>query len=338
MPSDSATRALQFLPFAYKEAGLQARVTRCRLDGVERTAASIDEERHVVSLVGQRFQTAALELTVTAPVTLWAAVLAPPERAAPPVQVVAIVSCAASRCRRSVPLEGDPASGRWSGQVLVPRDEVFGAAEVVILLVRSAGAQLADPSASVGYATARGARLASARPWEVRVDAGASPRGEYLDIREVDFAKIGPPQFPRPEALYQLQCEGESVVLWLNAAIPRVMGVLHSDGTVGRRARLRDALYDRIYCAVWPRLFVRATHEVVQGGEPSYPWQTAVLQKWLPGLYPDRADHEARLDALRVEVGDGDLGEILGRLDLLIQAENELSHVHDRLALEVVES
>jgi hypothetical protein len=334
MAESSATRLLQFLPFSYKELGLQARISRCVLDGADRPAAAIDEERHLVSLVGQRFQRVAVDVSVTVAATLLAAVLAPSERAAPPVQVVAIVACPASRCRRSVALTMEAASrALWTGRIELARDEIVGAAEISILLVRVAAA--AQAGASAGYAVERGARLASARAWEIRVDSNASPRGEYLDIREVDFAEEGLLQFPQPEALYQLQCEGENVVLWLNLAKTRVANVLHSDGNVGRRARLRDAIYDRIYCAVWPRLFVRAVHEVVQLGDSSYPWQTAVLQKWLPGLYPDRSDHESRLEALRVEAKDGDLGEILGRLDLLIQVENEVSRIHDMLVLEV---
>lgn len=334
MPENSATRLLQFLPYSYKELGLQARISQCILDGAERAATAIDEERHLISLVGQRFQRVSLDVSVTVAPTLLAAVLPPPERAAPPVRVVAVVACPASRCRRSVALTVDAASSTsWVGKIELARDEIIGAAELSILLVRGVAAAPDLPSA--GYAVERGARLASARVWEVRVDASASPRGEYLDIREVDFAEAGLPRFPQPEALYQLECEGESVVLWLNLAKTRVVGVLHSEGNVGRRARLRDAVFDRIYCAVWLRLFVRAAHEVVQLGEPSYPWQTAVLQKWLPGLYPDQTDHESRVAALCVEAQEGDLGEILGRLDLLIQVENEVSRIHDTLALEV---
>lgn len=333
MAASSTTRLLEFLPFSYKDLGIQARLSQCILDG-ERPIAAIDEERHVVSLVGQRFQRVSVEVSVTIPPTLLAAVLPPSERAMPPVRVVAVIACPTSRCRRSVALAADEASRTlWTGKIELARDEIVGAADLSILLVRTAAA--APEVFGAGYAVERGARLASARVWELRVDASVSPRGEYLDIREVDFAEEGMPRFPQPEALYQLECEGESVVLWLNISKVRVVGILHSDGNVGRRARLRDAMFDRIYCAVWLRLFVRAAHEVAHVGEPSYPWQTAVLQKWLPGLYPDHSDQESRLEALRVEAKDGDLSEILGRLDLLIQVENEVSRIHDMLALEV---
>jgi hypothetical protein len=281
---------------------------------------------------GQRFTRATVEVSVTVPAVILEAVVPPWELATPPVTLIALVRCEPSRHRRSVVLAATvPAAGLvCRGRVELAREELLGAAELSILLVRDA----ASPDAGQGWATERGARLASARSWEVRVDVGASPRGEYLDVREEDFAKIGPPQFRQPDAVYQLDCEGESVVLWLNSARTRVVGVLHSEGNVGRRARLRDAVFDRIYAAVWMRLFLRAAQDVLRLGEPAWPWQGAVLQKWLPELYPDQPDHEARLDALHLEAADG-LHDLLGRLDLAIQAENQAAHLYEMLIEEV---
>lgn len=338
MSASSATRLHRFLPHRYVEYGLQAHVTRCFFDGNERLTAAIDPERHLVSLVGQRFQRATVELSVALPPAVLALVLPPLEQRAPPVHVIAIVECHASRYRRGVVLSategGAPlllAGAPCLGQLELGREELLGSAEITILLVRAATGEAAGP----GWAVERGARLASARGWEVRVDANASPRGEYLDIREEEFARVGPPRFPQPDALYQLDCDGELVVLWLNSEKTRVAGVLHSEGTVGRRARLREVVFDRIYGAVWVRLFLRAVHDVVRLGEPSYPWQTAVLQKWLPGLYPEQQDHESRIEALRVEAAEGDVSELLGRLDLLIQVENQAAYVHEMLVQEV---
>jgi hypothetical protein len=332
MAADSATRLHRFLPYAFREHGLTAQVTGGALDGVARPTLAIDAERHQVSLVGQRFGRAALDVSVAVPATVLSAVLPPEERAHPPVALLALVECKASRCRQRVALTATaPGDLRFSGRVELVRDELWGAAELSFFLVRTAPSKVAAGS---GWAVDLGARLASGRGWEVRIDPAAPVRGEYLDVREEDFAQVGPPQFPQPDALYQLDCESELVILWLNSAKTRLAPAWHAEGTVGRLARLRDALFDRIYGAVWLRLFVRAAQELVRGGEPAYPWQTAVLQQWLPRLYPEHREHDARVTALCDELEEGELSAVLGRLDLLIQDENQAAHLFQKLVEE----
>jgi hypothetical protein len=323
------------LPYRYREHGLTARVTQCLVDGANHPATSIDHERHLVTLAGQRFSRAELELSVTIPWAVLTAVLPPQEHAAPPVALIGLVHCDASRCRTSITLplaEPSPLSGErvCVGRIALDREGFFGSVALSFLLVRTAASQVV----ASGWALDRGARLASARAWEVRFEAVAAPRGEYLDIREEDFAQVGAPQFPQPDAMYQLDCDGESVTLWLNSANARIASVLHSEGSVGRRARLRDAVFDRIYAAVWFRLFLRAATDVVRLGETPYPWQAAVLQKWLPKLYPHCLDHESRIAALSNDTRDGDWSTLLSRLDLLIQKENQAAHVYEMLVEE----
>jgi hypothetical protein len=328
VPISSATRLLEFLPFCYEEHGLEARVSQCGLDGGPRSAAVLDPERRLVSLVGQRFVRAELELRVTVPLAVLTAVLPPQEHAAPPVAVIAVVRCDATRYRRSflLPVVGD-GEIVCAGRLELEREALAGSVELACWLVRT----VAGAVVGARWAVDPGARLASARPWELRIDAVHSPRGEYLDIREEDFAHVGPPRFPRPDAMYQLDCEGESVTLWLNSGNARIASVLHSEGSVGRRARLRDAVFDRLYAAVWFRLFLRAAMDRVRLGESALPWQDAVLQKWLPKLYPDCLDLESQARALSQETAEGDWSSVLGRMDLLVQQENQAAHVYEML-------
>lgn len=332
MAADSATRLHRFLPYAFREHGLTAQLTACALDGVARPALPIDAERHQVSLVGQRFTRAAFDVSVAVPATILAAVLPPHERAAPPVALIAVVECKPSRCRRRVVLTAAaPGSHQYSGRVELLRDELWGVAELSFWLIRTSTGSV---TSGAGWAIDRGSRLASARGWEIRVDPGAPVRGEYLDVREEDFTQHGPPKFPSPAALYQLDCDGEQVILWINSAKTRLLPALHSEGNVGRLARLRDAFFDRIHAAVWLRLFVRAAQDLLRLGEPAYSWQTSVLQHWLPGLYPEHKDHESRLTALCDEIGEGELSTVLSRLDLLIQDENQPAHLFEKLVEE----
>lgn len=331
----SARRRHRFLPYRFEEHGLAARIARCHLDARPAGVAA-DPERHLLDLSAQRFGRAEVELIVTVRPEVMSAVIPPDERARPPVQVLALVSCGPSRVRRAVPLAevaGEAGeAGAYAGVIAVERAEARGAVEVTAMLVRAAAAGAAG---APGFAGRAGDRLASSRTWEIRVDASAAPRGEYLDVRYEDFARVGPPKFPAPAAMYQLDCEAEAPILWLNTASARLAGALASNASTGRLARIRDAIFDRISAAVWTRLFLRAMGELVRTGETAWPWQTAVLQRWLPRLYAEDPDHESRVESLSREVADGDADLVLARLDLAIQDELESARVHAQLIEEL---
>lgn len=328
--ASSARRRHRFLPYRFEEHGLAVRVARCLLD--QRPAGvAADPERHLLDLSAQRFAHAELELAVTVRPEVVRAVLPEDERARPPVQVLALVSCGASRIRRAVGLAAVAGeAGAYAGGIAVARAEVRGAVEITAMLVRAV-----DGGGAPGFAARAGDRLASGRTWELRVDASAAPRGEYLDVRYEDFARVGPPQFPAPAALYQLDCESEAPILWLNTASPRLAGALASVASTGRIARIREAIFDRISAAVWTRLFLRAMTDLVRTGEPTWTWQTAVLQRWLPRLYAEDPDHESRVESLRRELDDGELDAVIARLDLAIQDELASARVHAQLIEEL---
>lgn len=330
MAASSVLRELRFLPYRWAENALHAEVTQCWLDGAKRPGAAIDPERQVVALNGQRFAQAELELVVAMPAAILSDVLPPQEQEDAPVELLAVVGCESTRYRRAFLLPGI-AGGSFAGRIALQRDDLFGPVEITCWLVRSK----AGRGGAEGWAEERGARLASSRPWEVRFDAPVARSGEYLDVREANFAELGASLFPHPEALYQLDCDGEVVVLWLNVARSAVAAVLHSEGSVGRQARLRDAVFDRIYGAVWVRLFLRAAMERVRLKEAGLPWQTAVLKLWLPKLYPEGEDLEAQVAALARDVEGGDWSSPLSRLDLLIQRENDAGHLYEMLVQEV---
>jgi hypothetical protein len=218
----------------------------------------------------------------------------------------------------------------YSGSVQLKRDDIAGAVEITFMLVRTTRCVIIDE----GWAVESGARLASARPWEIRFDSNLAPRGDYLDVREEDFRQAGPARFAFPDAMYQLDTDGETPILWLNSAHKRTTSVLHSAASVGRTARIRDVAFDRISVSVWIRLFLQAARDVVRDDETAA-WKTAVLRHWLPSLYPDATDHESRVEELRKELRDADEGRILGRLDLAIQTELETARLFDSLTDEI---
>lgn len=176
-----------------------------------------------------------------------------------------------------------------------------------------------------GFARAKGARLAGCRPWELRVDRLRPPTGAYLDIRYASFAEHGPPRFARPANLYKLECDQENPILWLNLDHDRVCEVLDSVANVGTRARIRDAVFDYVSHNVWSRLFLLAAHDSVDTEDPPYDWEQSVLERFLPVLYPEYADHQSRVVALSEELQQGDQNQILGRLDTFLQEHLEIA-------------
>jgi hypothetical protein len=320
------------LPYRFVEHGVQVRIEGCGFDGLRDAAIVADHDRHVLDVSARRFERVTLDLAASVTPQLLEEVLRPDERTSPPIRVLALVRCPATHLRTTVELtatRSEPAT--YTCRVAAARVDLAATLGITVMLVRASSAQ----SRADGWASRAGERLASARTWEVRIDANQQPGGHYLDMRQEDFRLSGAHRFPVPEALYQLDLDGEAPTLWLNSGHPRILHVLHSAGTVGKTARLRDAFFDRISAAVWIRLIMRAARDLVRLDEPAAPWQTAVLQKWLPFLYPHIADQSARLDATKEELEDGGEESFLQRLDLVLQRELETVRALDMLAEEL---
>jgi hypothetical protein len=325
------TRRQRFLPYRYDEHGLAMTVVRCRLEGL-RDAPAFDIERHLLDLSGERFNSAELRLAITVEAALLDATFPPTERARPLGQVVVLATCAATRVRRSIVFsDGVLAAGRMETNIELRAQELSGTMDLAPMLVRSTERRGTDD----GYASAAWTRVASGRGIEVRIDAARPLHGEYLDTRYESFAEKGPPQFPYATALYQLDCDSDTPVLWLNTDHQRVSAVLEAAGTVGRAARLRDLLFQHIGVSIWTRLFWRSAHAVRETDETLYEWQDAVLARLLPKLYREEPDAESRIEALRDELEQGHADDIAARLDLVLQDDLELAARAETLAEEL---
>lgn len=343
MASSSTTHERQFLPYRFKEHGIEVGIEGCWLDDRPAKIAA-DAERHLLDLSGQPFARVAIALVATVPRNVLTAVLSPAELLAPPIKLLVLVRCAATRLRAQLELGTSSAlraphdfapddatrSARYTGRLTLARDDLRGAVEITGLLVRSENSLEHE----AGRAAEANLRLASARTWELRIDPGPTPPGEYLDTRQEDFLQAGAIRFPEPEALYHLDCDGEAPILWINSRHHRVAGILHSAANTGRSARIRDVVFDRIEAAVWPRLFLRAARALHETGDPPFTWQAAVLRKWLPELYPQCGDHEGRLVALRQELDSAE-GPLLDRLDLALQRQTRAAGHFDLLVQEI---
>jgi hypothetical protein len=327
----ASTRRHRFLPYRFDELGLTLTPLRCILDGRRDVGASFDSDRHVVDLSEYRFESARIELSIGVPANVLGTVLPSQEQSAPPVQLFVLVSCEATRLRRHVAIAGPPlAQGHHRGEVDLVHADLVGSVELTPMIVRARELSSGEPE----FGAARGTRLASGRPVEVRIETLRDPGGAYLDVRYDSFRSKGPPQFPRIDALYKLEC-GEHPILWLNSDHVQVCSVLDDVANVGRMARLREVMFDRIEYAVWARLFLRAARSLTQEGESIYPWHEAVLHKVLPLVYPEVLDHESRLAAVQRDLAEGNEDDLLERLDGGLQEHMELGAKATKLAEEL---
>ncbi|HJL19747.1 MAG TPA: hypothetical protein RMH99_29055 [Sandaracinaceae bacterium LLY-WYZ-13_1] len=308
------TKRERFLPHAFERFGVTCAIHRVRLDE-HRPVEGLDADRHLVALDATDWEVADLDGALAVPPEVIARVLPAGDRAG----LVLTVRCPATRLR-AVHVAGDaPANGSpLAFRVRLERDRVSGTVELTPHLVRSTDA----PAPRPGHATRAGSRLASARPWTVRIDPVRDPAGQFLDTRYQAFsederlATFG-------DALYHLQVD-ESPILWINADHERIVPVLNDRGTRGPRARTREVVFDLVAHAVWSQLFVATLHDL-EKGELVYEWQDSVLRELLPALYARERTHGARVERLREALERDERIELMARLDAELQRRHAVA-------------
>lgn len=317
------TKKERFLPYAYDRFGLQFRLQSIRLDG-ERLFDRFDHERRLVELDGG-WQTADIDLSIEINPRLLEQLLPEAERATAPIRLLLAARCPDTRLRVGHTIaDGGLGPGTFPASMQLRRADLSGTMELVAYLVRAENAKVPAP----GLAASQGARLASARPWEIRIDRKRASAGHYLDIRYQRFSlEESIPKCDRSN-LYRLECDQETPVLWINSDHQAIAGIMEVAGSVGRHARLREVLYDQIAPSIWTQLFFRSAYHIVDAGEAVYDWEEGVLSELLKHMYPEVGD-EQRLDKLRNEYAD--LSAVLKRLDDALQRKNDLCGHMDRL-------
>lgn len=325
---DRRTKRERFLPYAFARSALSCRITAARVD--DRVAAdAIDEERYSIALEEASWDRAEIEGAIVVDASALDAVFPPEERAAPPGELVLAVRCDATRLRGServgtAPLEG----GVHPFRITIRRADVVGAVELVPALCRSRA------GATLGFATEAGSRLATGRPWTVRVDAAPEPSGKFLETR---YRRFSEDEGLRPLAhcLYHLELT-ELPKLWINSDHAKITPVLDDQGTRGPRARTREVVFDLIAQSVWTQLFVHVATDLGASDELVYDWEHAVLRELLPELCTERS-HEARLARFRAELARGELPSLLSRLDAALQRRSALAEHVTKLIEDAVE-
>jgi hypothetical protein len=323
----SRTQEQRFLPWAHESQALTLAVLDAELDGqplvVEPRSQTID--------LASEWSRARLELELTIPSRVLTRVLAKPERASPPVAGLITLRCDQTHLRERVCLRpwAEMDAGRLRTTLTLARDDLAASVSLDAFLLRSTSAS----QPVLGVASELGTRLASARPLVLVIDEPPVHSGNYLDIQYRSFAKDPTLPASRQTALYQIELERADPILYLNSDHEHVRATLDSKGTTGRRARLRDLVFERIAAGVWSQLIVHAAGRLVEDGEFVYGWERAVLEQWLPRLYPEQTDDDARRRCL--ERGYQRLPQLLHELDLTLQTSGELAALATKLTEEL---
>ncbi|EDM81679.1 hypothetical protein PPSIR1_22219 [Plesiocystis pacifica SIR-1] len=317
------SREQRFYPWAYEDHGLRLRVLGASLD--DRPVELVEPHANSVEL-GTNWAHATLELELRAPGRLVRRLVAKHERDSPPVAVLITLRCPRTHLRRRVALQAWPSTEgeRFGIPLALVRDELAGLVELDAHLIRTAPA--ADPSAGARVASLAGTRLAGSRTLTLLLDQPEVRAGNYLDVHYRRFSDD--PGAPNASALYRLELEGETPILYLNADHESLRPTLDSKGTRGPRARVRDLVFERIASSVWTQLVLRVSARLVDDGEPAYDWERAVLDQWLPRLYPERRAEE-RQSCLERDFQD--LPMLLARLDAILQVEGKLAALAAKL-------
>lgn len=326
-------RRERFLPFAYRRSGIDSVVRRVFLDGAQ-VALDVDRDRRLVPLEDDVWQTASLEVHLEITQQLLTAVLPPSEIDAPPVELVLVLRCVETRLRRAIKPTGSRLRpGTFTTRVELHRTELFGTAELRAYLVRSDPCLHRQP----GFAWAAGARLASSRPWELRLERKRPTAGRFLDVRYRSFAE-DEVLTPFRKNLYRLELDQDAPILWVNTDHDKLTPILSDKGSTGKRARLREVFYDVIAHGVWAQLFVRAAEDIRAQGELTYDWEDAVLIELLPMILPGHRSHTQRVAGLRRALQRDGLAVVMERLDAALQHRSELTRHMTRLVEETVEA
>lgn len=262
----------RFMPYACDREGLRFVSVRAALDGRARgelTPGATLAPREPWSRLE-------LSLAIEARAGVLGEVLPEGEASDPPVTLLLAARCPATCLSRPTRVEGSSrASGRYELTISLQRSEIRDELVLAPYLVRT---RQGPPTP--GFARRKGAWLASGAPWTLLVDEPTPNVGAYLEVVHKRFSEA--PEVPARDRgnWFYLDLLGTSPRLLLNDDHAAIMQVLGHTESRGRRAALRDLLFDQLDATVWPALVLRAASASQAGACEGGSWEENVLRAW----------------------------------------------------------
>ncbi len=316
----------EFLPHKYAASGLRLQIEKVRFDSGD-VFDKTDPHRHLVAIEDYKdWDTATLYGTVRVQEDIFDSILPEQERDTPPLEICVALRCNETYLRKTFKdFQVDWRSERkCTLEIPLERAALSNTAELTASLIRTTNCQ---DGFNDGYAVFKGAAVAGCRGWEIRIDPPKLPSSNYLDIRYTHF------DAEKKARLYEIACDTASPIIWLNKDNPEIANVLNSKAKRGITARMRDVFFDMITYAVWNQLFFKAASDIDEDGVLVHEWEYAVLEDFLPDLFPDMNSETARMEFAQVVHSDG-LYFFLQQIDTILQERIEFKNQMAKLIQE----
>ncbi len=316
----------EFYPHKYSNSGVLFELKKVGFDNGD-SFEQPDSQRRLIAIEDYKdWNTASLYGTVGIKDNVWDLVLPEHERGNPPVEI-----CIALRCYETYLRESFkdikitfPTDRLFEVKIPIEKSMLSNTAEVSANLLRTANGR---SDIGDGYAALKGTAVAGCRSWEIRVDPPKLSSGNYLDIRYTRF------EDEKKKRLYEVSSDSPSPILWLNKDNNQIANVLNSKAPRGITARMRDVFFDMISYSVWYQLMLQAAENIDENGELVYEWEYAVLEDFLPGLFPDIDLESARIEFAEAVRSDG-ICILMQQIDELLQDKIEYKKQMSKLIQE----
>lgn len=251
------------------------------------------------------------------------------ELGAPPIAFVLAVRCRPTFLSLPHCIQpSDPATDKVEHVITLRRNDIRGAVSITPYLVRTT-----PHRRSAGLAWRKGAWLAKGDPWLILADEIKPQPGNNLEVVRKRFSEV--PGIPPADHgnWFALQLDDAAPRLFLNEEHASMIAALYDTAKRGKRAAVRESLYDQISATVWPALLLHAAHAWQNNDGETYPWQENVLRLWTKRLWPDEQDLDTGVKKLvhRAQHSPADLSL---ELNAILQRDDQLRHL-ERLLAEV---
>ena len=123
--------------------------------------------------------------------------------------------------------------------------------------------------------------------------------------------------------------------LFLNEEHSAVINALYDTTKRGKRAAVREALYDQVSAVVWPSLLLNAARAWQENDGDIYTWQVNVLRLWAKRLWPDEYDLDAGVEKIAQRAQNCPADLVL-EINAFLQREDQVRHI-ERLLAEVAQ-
>lgn len=255
------------------------------------------------------------------------------EHGAPPVAAHVTFESSDTFIRWGSEATLDPETGIFTMDVELDPSLMGSRLCVQPFVVRTSG-QDSDPT----FAQQEGARVLSGMPWTFYFDDVPSREGPGLKPRWESFSTSSDPILKgNPRLLFHLNTEGDEPILYLNSDYSDIKVVLDSEGTRGRKASLRDAMFAMISSHVWMGLTLAAIEYADEDGESTLPWVRNSIQHIGSLVYPDLGHEEASRKLVRTLRDDSSSSATLAEIRIAVLQQTQMGEKFEDLLVEVGE-